>query len=80
MITHALNNANEQTPVFYVDEVDIDFNPKIGNRWMKKGQQTTIPTPGMNQKRYLAGALNATTGNVIWVERKKKTRQSSSCC
>lgn len=71
-ITRALNAASEQTPVFYVDEVDIDFNPKIGNSWMKKGNQTTIPTPGKNQKRYLAGALNATTGNVIWVEWEKK--------
>jgi len=39
---------------------------------MKKGQQTTIPTPGKNQKRYLAGALRAETGNVVWVEWEKK--------
>jgi len=74
-ITRALNKASEQTPVFYVDEVDIDFNPKLGNCWMKKGQQTAIPTPGKNQKRYLAGALNATTGKVIWVEWKKKNSE-----
>lgn len=74
-ITRALNKASEQTPVFYVDEVDIDFNPRIGNGWMKKGKQTTIPTPGKNQKRYLAGALNATTGKVVWVEWKKKNSE-----
>lgn len=74
-ITRALNKASEQTPVFYVDEVDIDFNPRIGNSWMKKGKQTTIPTPGKNQKRYLAGALNATTGKVVWVEWKKKNSE-----
>ncbi len=74
-ITRALNKANEQFPVFYVDEVDIDFNPRIGNSWMKKGQQTTIPTPGKNQKRYLAGALNATTGNIVWVEWHKKNSE-----
>lgn len=71
-INKALKKANEKTPVFYVDEVDIDFNPRIGNCWMKKGNQTTIPTPGKNQKRYLAGALNTTTGNVVWVEWEKK--------
>ena len=74
-IRRALNNASEQTPVFYVDEVDIDFNPKIGNSWMKKGKQTAIPTPGKNQKRYLAGALNATTGKVVWVDWEKKNSE-----
>ncbi len=47
-IIRALNKASEQTPVFYVDEVDIDFNPRIGNSWAKKGKQATIPTPGKN--------------------------------
>jgi len=58
-----------------VDEVDVDLNPRIGNGWMMKGQQTAIPTPGKNQKRYLAGALNADTGNVVWVEWKKKNSE-----
>ncbi len=71
-INEALANASETQPVFYVDEVDIDLNPRIGHGWMKKGQQTAIPTPGKNQKRYLAGALNATTGNVVWAEEEKK--------
>lgn len=71
-INNALKKANEARPVFYVDEVDIDFNPRIGHGWMKQGQQTTIPTPGKNQKRYLAGALNAKTGQVVWVEWEKK--------
>lgn len=74
-ITRALNKASEQAPVFYVDEVDVDFNPRIGNSWMKKGHQATIPTPGKNQKRYLAGALNTVTGNVVWVEWEKKNSE-----
>jgi len=74
-INKALRNNNPQTPVFYVDEADIDFNPRIGNAWMKKGQQTAIPTPGKNQKRYLAGALHAETGNVVWVEWEKKNSE-----
>jgi len=71
-IHKALKQASETKPVFYVDEVDIDLNPRIGHGWMKKGQQTAIPTPGKNQKRYLAGALNATTGNVVWAEEDQK--------
>lgn len=74
-INKALKKASEARPVFYVDEADIDLNPRIGNGWMKKGVQTAIPTPGKNQKRYLAGALNATTGNVVWVEWEKKNSE-----
>jgi len=32
--------------IFYIDEVDIDLNPKIGFLWSPLGQQQTIPTPG----------------------------------
>lgn len=74
-ITGVLNKASVDEPVFYVDEVDIDFNPRIGNSWSIKGSQATIPTPGKNQKRYLAGALNAKTGNVVWVEWEKKNSE-----
>ncbi len=71
-INKALKKSNTDNPVFYVDEVDIDFNPRIGNCWTQKGSQTTVPTPGKNQKQYIAGALNADTGNVIWVVWEKK--------
>lgn len=54
--------------VVYEDEVDVHLNPKIGVDWMVRGQQKTVLTPGQNQKRYLAGALNAKTGELVWVE------------
>lgn len=57
----------------YVDEVDIHLNPKIGDDWMLRGQQKEVLTPGKNEKRYLAGALNATTGRADWVEGVRKT-------
>jgi transposase len=59
--------------VFYEDEVDIHLNPKIGLDWMVSGQQKEVPTPGKNEKRYLAGALDVRTGVVIWVEGERKT-------
>ena len=59
--------------VVYVDEVDIHLNPKIGPDWMLCGQQKTVLTPGKNQKRYLAGALDAGTGRLTWVEADRKT-------
>jgi transposase len=57
----------------YEDEVDIHLNPKIGLDWMVPGQQKAILTPGKNEKRYLAGALDARTGELIWVEGPRKT-------
>jgi transposase len=59
--------------VVYVDEVDIHLNPKIGLDWMLRGQQKEARTPGQNQKRYLAGALDARTGRLTWVEGPRKT-------
>jgi transposase len=58
--------------VLYADEVDIDLNPKIGPDYMLRGTQKMANTPGKNQKRYLAGALNAKTGKLTWVEWKRK--------
>lgn len=56
----------------YEDEVDIHLNPKIGLDWMGRGQQKEVVTPGQNVKRYLAGALNAHTGQLHWVEGESK--------
>jgi len=57
----------------YEDEVDIHLNPKIGLDWMVRGQQKEVLTPGQNVKRYLAGAFNARTGQLLWVEGERKT-------
>jgi transposase len=61
--------------VLYLDEVDIHLNPKIGPDWMLRGTQKTVLTPGKNQKRYLAGAFNAKTGRLTWVEADRKNSQ-----
>ena len=59
--------------VVYVDEVDIHLNPKIGPDWMLRGQQKQVLTPGKNEKRYLAGAFDARTRKLTWVESDRKT-------
>lgn len=69
-----LMTAARKGDVFvYEDEVDIHLNPKIGPDYMLRGTQKTVMTPGKNQKRYLAGAMNATTGELSWVEGERKT-------
>jgi len=60
-------NVKPGEVVLYEDEVDIHLNPKIGKDWMVKGQQKKVVTPGKNQKRYIAGALDSTTRALIWV-------------
>jgi transposase len=61
-----------QEALVYEDEVDIHLNPKIGLDWMGKGQQKDVMTPGQNEKRYLAGALDVRTGQIHWVEGEQK--------
>ena len=56
----------------YEDEIDIHLNPKIGQDWMLRGQQKEVPTPGQNQKRYLAGAQDVRTGELIYVAGDRK--------
>jgi len=55
--------------LFFADELDISLLPKIGAQWMPKGEQVEVMTPGTNEKRYLAGALELTTGTLthcVW--------------
>jgi transposase len=59
----------------YEDEVDIHLNPKVGLDWMVRGQQKEVETPGQNEKRYLAGALDVRTGQLTWAEGVKKTSE-----
>jgi transposase len=64
-IRKVVAQASERDEVFYMDEADIDLNPRIGPCYMKSGKQWVVLTPGKNQKRYVAGALNARTGRII---------------
>jgi putative transposase len=60
-----------ETAVF-MDEVDVNLNPKVGCMWMKRGEQAAVDTPGTNEKRYLAGSIHWRTGRVILTEGKPK--------
>ena len=56
----------------FQDEVDIHLNPKIGPDWMNRGKQKQVVTPGQNVKRYIAGALDAQSGQLIWAQSDRK--------
>lgn len=67
-----LSTLKRGEEAFYVDEVDIDLNPRIGPDWTLPGQQRWVLTPGQNVKRFLAGALSHRTGHLVWVEGDQK--------
>lgn len=71
-IARLLASLPRNEVALYEDEVDIHLNPKIGLDWMGLGQQKEVMTPGQNEKRYLAGALDVRTGQLHWVEGETK--------
>jgi putative transposase len=67
----------DETAVF-MDEVDVNLNPKVGCQWMLRGQQAPVETPGNNEKRYLAGSIHWRTGRVILTEGLPKEGRSAA--
>lgn len=51
--------------LYYADEMDVALLPTISGRWMRRGQQTQVFTPGKNAKQYVFGAVNYITGQFI---------------
>jgi len=68
---------DDETAVF-MDEVDINLNPKIGCMWMRQGQQAVVETPGTNEKRHLAGSIHWRTGRVILTQGRPKEGRSAA--
>jgi transposase len=65
----ALEQLRAGRALFFADELDISLLPKVGYQWMPKGEQVEGRTPGTNEKRYFAGALDLTTGTIppcVW--------------
>lgn len=71
-IERLVEQASCEHEVFYVDEADIDLNPRIGLTYVKQGQQPLVLTPGKNVKYYIGGALNARTGTVLYAHGPRK--------
>ncbi|MDB5309108.1 MAG: transposase, partial [Gemmataceae bacterium] len=65
----------------FLDEADMNLNPKVGCRWMKRGNQAAVETPGTNEKRSLAGSIPWRTGAVLRTEgRPKEGRTAALFC
>lgn len=60
--------------VLCLDECDLHLLPVLRGMWMKRGQQTDVPTPGKNYKRGIFGALELETGRWFYqVTMRKRT-------
>jgi putative transposase len=66
-----------ETAVF-MDEVDVNLNPKVGCMWMRRGEQAAVQTPGNNEKQYLAGSIHWRTGRVILTGGRPKEGRSAA--
>jgi transposase len=71
-IRRLLGRLPRDEVAFYADEIDIHLNQKIGREWSLPGQQPVVVTPGKNEKRYVAGALNSRTKRLTWVASDRK--------
>jgi transposase len=71
-LRYLLLNARANEVWVFEDEVDIHLNPKIGSDYTLPGHRKKVLTPGVNKKHYLAGALNAFSGQLTWVEGESK--------
>ena len=56
-----------QIHLYYADEMDVALLPTLSGRWMRRGQQTQVYTPGQNAKQYVFGAINYMTGALVWL-------------
>jgi transposase len=74
-IERMVANASAEDEVFYLDEADIDLNPRIGLTYIKRGTQPLVLTPGKNVKYYIAGALNARTGRIVYSHGPRKNSE-----
>jgi len=72
-IRHTLQTLGNRVVVLFADELDIHLLPKVGSQWLPKGETVKLVPPGQNQKHYLAGALEPTTGRIVHCVSPRKT-------
>ena len=57
-----LLRAPKEAVILCMDECDIHLLPVLRSMWMLRGQQAKVPTPGLNRKRSVFGALELDNG------------------
>ncbi len=63
-IRYTYEHLGPRETLLFADEADLHLLPKVGAQWMPRATQVEVMTPGKNERRYLAGALDLHTGQV----------------
>jgi transposase len=63
-IRYISEHLGRREALLFADELDLHLLPKVGAQWMPQATQVEVMTPGQNERRYLAGALDVRTGRV----------------
>ena len=63
-VRYIAEHLGPREALLFADELDLHLLPKVGAQWMPKGTQVEVMTPGRNEQRHLAGALDLRTGHV----------------
>jgi transposase len=59
-----------------MDETILSLHPPLRACWMKRGQQKSIPTPGVQQRMHLFGAYRFEEDNLVWKAARHKNSQA----
>lgn len=59
LIARLIKTLPPDQAAVWLDEVQIDLNPRIGYDWMLPGTQRRVMTAGRNVRRFIAGAMDA---------------------
>lgn len=73
--------APKEAAVLCLDECDVHLLPVLRSMWMLrgKGHQAEVPTPGVNQKRSLFGALEWETGRWLYEVTERRRSEEFIC-
>ena len=63
-IRRVFESLGPRQALLFADELDLHLLPKVGAQWMPRAMQVEVMTPGRNEQRHLAGALDLRTGHV----------------
>jgi transposase len=63
-IRYVSEHLGPREALLFADELALHLLPKVGAQWMPKAIQVEVMTPGRNEQRHLAGALDLRTGRV----------------
>lgn len=61
-----LLKAPKEAVILCLDECDVHLLPVLRSMWMLRGAQAQVPTPGLNRKRSVFGALEWESGRWVY--------------